>query len=306
MDAYLIAIGTFIGFYAMLALALNVQWGFTGLVNLGHVGFFAIGAYGTALLTVRGAPFLAGMIASVLLAACLGSLVAMATLRLKEDFLTVVTLGFSEIVRLFLINEDWLTRGTNGISGIPRPFRHSFLRGYDLFYLLIVAAVVAVLFFVLERLRKSPYGRVLKAIREDEEIASVAGKNVFRFKVQAFTLGAAIAGLSGFFYAHYITFISPDTFVPSLTIYVWVALIAGGSGNNKGAILGAVVLMGFLEGTRFLKDFIPFLTGVRLAASREILVGTLLILLMHYKQEGILPEERMRPKEALADPSEKV
>ena len=145
---------------------------------------------------------------------------------------------------------------------------------------------------LLERVRRSPYGRVLRAIREDEDIAQVAGKNTFRFKVQAFTLGAAIAGLSGFLYAHYVSYISPDTFVPALTIYIWVALMAGGSGNNKGAILGAVVLLGFLEGARFLKDLIFFLSDVRLAAAREILVGLFLILLMIYKQEGILPEER--------------
>jgi len=295
MDSYLIAIGTFVGIYALLALGLNVQWGFTGLVNLGHVGFFAMGAYSTALLTVHGAPFALGLAMAILMSACLGALVAMATLRLKEDFLTIVTLGFSEIFRLVLINEDWLTKGANGVTGIPRPWRQLFSRGgYDLFYLGIIAAVVLIVYLVLERMRVSPYGRVLKAIREDDEIASVAGKNVFRFKVQAFTLGAAIAGLAGFFYAHYITYVSPDTFVPALTIYVWVALIAGGSGNNKGAILGAAVLLGFLEGARFVKDFIPFLTDVRLAAAREIMVGLSLILLMFYKQEGILPEERTK------------
>jgi branched-chain amino acid transport system permease protein len=294
MTSYLIAIGTFVGIYALLALGLNVQWGFTGLVNLGHVGFFAMGAYATAYLTVHGAPFIVGLAMAILLSACLGALVAMATLRLKEDFLTIVTLGFSEIFRLFLINEDWLTKGANGISGIPRPWRQLFSRGYDLFYLAIIAAVVLIVYIILERMRVSPYGRVLKAIREDDEIASVAGKNVFRFKVQAFTLGAAVAGLAGFLYAHYITYVSPDTFVPALTIYVWVALIAGGSGNNKGAILGAAVLLGFLEGARFIKDFIPFLTDFRLAAAREIMVGLSLILLMFYKQEGILPEPKTR------------
>ena len=294
MNAYLIAIGTFVGIYALLALGLNVQWGFTGLVNLGHVGFFAMGAYSTALLTVHGAPFVLGLTMAIMMSACLGALVAMATLRLKEDFLTIVTLGFSEIFRLFLINEDWLTRGANGITGIPRPLRHLFSRGYDLFYLCAIGFVVLIVYLILEKVRISPYGRILKAIREDEEVAAVAGKNIFRFKVQAFALGAGIAGLAGFFYAHYITYVSPDTFVPALTIYVWVALIAGGSGNNRGAILGAVVLMGFLEGARFLKDFIPFLTDFRLAAAREIMVGLFLILLMFYKQEGILPEARTR------------
>lgn len=293
MSAYLVAIGNFVGIYALLALGLNIQWGFAGLVNLGHVGFFAMGAYATALLTVHGAPFALGLAAAIFLSACLGAFVATTTLRLKEDFLTIVTLGFSEIFRLFLINEDWLTRGANGITGIPRPWRSFFSQGYELFYLCLISAVVLIVFRILERIRRSPYGRVLRAIREDDEIASVAGKNVFWFKVQAFTLGAAIAGLAGFLYAHYITYVSPDTFVPALTIYVWVALIAGGSGNNKGAILGAFVLMGFLEGARFAKDFIPFLTDVRLAAAREIIVGLALILLMFYKQEGLLPEERI-------------
>jgi len=292
MSSYLIAIGTYVGIYALLALALNIQWGFAGLVNLGHVGFFAVGAYSTALLTTHGWSFPAGLVAAVLLAAVLGAFVAMATLRLREDFLAIVTLGFSEVLRLFLINEDWLTKGTNGITGIPRPFREAFGSGYDLFYLGLVAFAVLIAYLLLERVRRSPYGRVLRAIREDEDIAQVAGKNTFRFKVQAFTLGAAIAGLSGFLYAHYVSYISPDTFVPALTIYIWVALMAGGSGNNKGAILGAVVLLGFLEGARFLKDLIFFLSDVRLAAAREILVGLFLILLMIYKQEGILPEER--------------
>lgn len=294
MIAYLVAIGAFVGIYALLALGLNVQWGFTGLVNLGHVGFFAMGAYSTALLTVHGAPFALGLAAAIVMSACLGAFVATTTLRLKEDFLTIVTLGFSEIFRLFLINEDWLTKGANGITGIPRPWRSLFSQGYEFFYLALISGVVLVVYLILERLRRSPYGRVLRAIREDDEIASVAGKNVFWFKVQAFTLGAAIAGLAGFLYAHYITYVSPDTFVPALTIYVWVALIAGGSGNNRGAILGAFVLMGFLEGARFLKDFIPFLTDVRLAAAREITVGLALILLMFYKQEGLLPEERSK------------
>jgi branched-chain amino acid transport system permease protein len=292
MSSYVIAIGTFVGIYALLALALNVQWGFAGLVNFGIVGFFAIGAYSTALLTIHGMPFIAGLVLAILLSALLGALVAMATLRLKEDFLAIVTLGFSEILRLFLINEDWLTKGTNGISGIPRPFRQAFSQGYDLFYLVLVTGAVLIAFFVLERVRISPYGRVLKAIREDEDIAQVAGKNTFRFKVQAFTLGASLAGLSGFLYAHYMTFISPESFVLALTIYIWVAIIAGGSGNNKGAALGAVVLMGLLEGTRFLKDLIFFLSDVKLAAAREILVGVLLISVLIYKQEGILPEER--------------
>jgi len=296
MINYLIAILIFVMIYAILSLGLNVQWGFTGLVNLGHVGFFAVGAYTSAILAKLGFPFLFTLAAAMLMAALFGTLLALTTLRLKEDFLAIVTLGFSEILRLFLLNEDWLTGGANGIIAIPSPIRQYIVKYYDPFYLVMLAVVLALLFLFLERLRLSPYGRMLRAIREDELVAATAGKNVFRSKVQAFTLGAALAGLAGVFYAHYLSYIAPEMFVPLVTINIWVALIAGGSGNNKGAILGAFVLMGFLESTRFLKDFIPILTGFRLAAVREILVGVFLILLMIYRQEGVLPEEKIQQR----------
>ena len=296
MINYLIAILTFVMIYAILSLGLNVQWGFTGLVNLGHVGFFAVGAYTSAILAKMGFPFIFTLVAAMLIAAFFGTLLALTTLRLKEDFLAIVTLGFSEILRLFLLNEDWLTGGANGIIAIPRPIQEYFVKYYDLFYLVMLAVVLVLLFLLLERLRLSPYGRMLRAIREDELVAATAGKDVFKSKVQAFTLGAALAGLAGVFYAHYLSYIAPEMFVPLVTINVWVALIAGGSGNNKGAILGAFVLMGFLESSRFLKDFIPILSGFRLAAAREILVGVFLVLLMIYRQEGVLPEEKIQQR----------
>ena len=292
MVNYLVAILSFVMVYAMLSLGLNVQWGLTGLVNLGHVGFFAVGAYTSALLSKLGVPFLPSVAMAMVSAAFFGALVALTTLRLKEDFLAIATLGFSEVLRLFLINESWLTGGANGVTDIPRPLQEFFLPN-DLSYLLMLAGVVTLLFLLLERFRRSPYGRMLRAIREDEIVAATAGKNVFRSKVQAFSLGAAMAGLAGAFYAHYLVYIAPEMFIPMVSINVWVALIAGGSGNNKGAILGAFVLMGFLEGTRFLKDFIPIISGFRLAAVREILVGVSLVLLMIYRQEGIIPEEKV-------------
>jgi branched-chain amino acid transport system permease protein len=133
---------------------------------------------------------------------------------------------------------------------------------------------------------------VLRAIREDETVAAVAGKSVFRFKVQAFALGAAIAGLAGIFFAHYLAYVEPNMFLPQETLFVWLALILGGSGNNRGALLGSLVLMGLLEGSRFAKDFIPFLTGVRLAAAQQMLVGLALVALMIHRPEGLLPERR--------------
>jgi len=289
--AYLTAIATLIGVRALLTLGLNVQWGLTGLVNLGVVAFFAVGAYTSALLAVGGAPLVLAWIAAVALAAAAGAGLAMVALRLREDYLAIVTLGFAEVLRLGLLNESWLTRGANGVTGIPRPLHARFSAHYDLFYLAVVLAAVLLVYAALERVRRSPFGRVLRAIREDEVVAASAGKPVFRFKVQAFALGAGVAGLAGILFAHYLAYIEPNMFLPQESLFVWLALILGGSGNNRGALLGSVVLLGLLEGSRFAKDVIPFLTGVRLAAAQQILVGVVLVVLMIRRPEGLLPEK---------------
>ena len=279
MIAYLVAIATLVGVRALLALGLNVQWRPTGLVNLGIVAFFAVGAYTSALLAVAGTPLAFAWAAAIVLASAAGAGLATIALRLREDYLAIVTLGFAEVLRLFLLNEAWLTRGANGVTAIPRPLHARFAAHYDLFYL------------ALERVRRSPFGRVLRAIREDEVVAAVAGKPMFRFKVQAFAMGAGVAGLAGVFFAHYLAYVEPNMFLPQESLFVWLALILGGSGNNRGALVGSAVLLGLLEGSRFVKDVIPFLTGVRLAAAQQILVGVVLVVLMMRRPEGLLPEK---------------
>lgn len=291
MIAYLTAIAILVGVRALLTLGLNVQWGLTGLVNLGVVAFFAIGAYTSALLAVGGAPLAVAWPAAIALAAAGGAGMAMIALRLREDYLAIVTLGFAEVLRLFLLNEAWLTRGANGVTAIPRPLHARFAAHYDLFYLGLVLATVALAYAALERLRRSPFGRVLRAIREDETVAAVSGKAVFRFKVQAFALGAGVAGVAGILFAHYLAYVEPNMFLPQESLLVWLALILGGSGNNRGALVGSAVLLGLLEGSRFAKDVIPFLTGVRLAAAQQILVGVVLVVLMIRRPEGLLPEK---------------
>ena len=295
MIDYLVAMGTLWGFYALLALGLNLQWGMSGLVNFGLVAFFAVGAYTSALVTLAGAAFPVGVAAAAGLAAVLGLIVALSTVRLREDYLAVVTLGAAEIVRLVVLNEVWLTEGARGLPGIPRPLQGHFTTGYGLFYLGLVVAAVAVSFVLAEAIRRSPFGRVLRAIREDADVTAVAGKNVLAFKLQAFVLGAGIAGVAGSLYAHYLTFLSPDQFDPTVTIYVWIAVIVGGSGNNRGVLMGALILMGLLEGTRFLKDLVPAISGVRLAALRLMFVGVLLIVFMMFRPEGLWKEDKQAP-----------
>jgi branched-chain amino acid transport system permease protein len=296
MENYLVAMLVFAGVYALLALGLNVVWGMAGMINLGLVGFFGLGAYVAALLARRaGWPMAAGLPAAALVAAGAGALVALVTARLRGDYLAIVTLGFSEVVRVTASNEIWLTNGTDGISGIPGPWRGQVSpAAFNLIYLGLVAAAVLVVLVALERVRHSPYGRVLRAIRDDDQVAAVAGKPVRAFKVEAFALGAAVLGLAGALYAHYTSYIAPEAFAPLISIYIVLALTAGGTGNNHGAVLGAALVVFFMESTRFVTGALPGLSPVQAAAVREILIGASLILVLRVRPAGLVPE-RIRP-----------
>jgi branched-chain amino acid transport system permease protein len=292
MENYLIAMAVSAGIYALMALGVNVMWGFAGMVNLGLVGFFAVGAYTSALLTLKaGWAIAAGMAAGMIIAACVGAVVALVTVRLRGDYLAIVTLGFAETIRIVASNAIWLTNGTDGLSGIPGPYRAALSpERFNLLYLAIVALVVAVTYVVNERLRASPFGRVLRAIRDDEQVAAVAGKHVTLFKVKAFAIGSAALGLAGALYAHYTSYIAPDIFVPLFTLYIKLALLTGGLGNNRGAIVGAVAVVFLLESTRFVIPLVPGITPVQGAAIREFLVAALLLVMLRYKPGGLVPE----------------
>jgi branched-chain amino acid transport system permease protein len=276
-----------------MALGLNVIFGLAGMINLGLVGFFAVGAYATAQLTVKlHAPMLAGWVAATGLAALLGAGMAVITARLRGDYLAIVTLGFSEVIRLVASNEIWLTQGTDGISGIPGPGRGvlSPLQ-FNLVFAGVVWVVVGVVALLLGRLSAAPFGRVLRAIREDEMVAAVAGKRVLAFKVQAFAVGAGVLGLAGALYAHYNAYIAPDAFQPLITIYVVLALTAGGTGTMRGAVLGAVLVVALTEGTRFLAGVLPArFSPVQVASLREAVIGVALIFVLYVRPQGLLPE----------------
>jgi branched-chain amino acid transport system permease protein len=295
MMSYVAFIATIGGIYALLALSLNLVWGSTGLVNLGLAGFFAVGAYASAITTGAGAPIPVGLLAAVAGSIAAGLLVTFATLRLRDDYLAIVTLGFAEVVRLVAVNERWLTNGADGISGIRAPFKQTFgPQGFDLFYFGLVSIFVVLVWFVLRRIDLSPYGRTLKAIREDQELAAFAGKSVLRFKFEAFALSAAIAGLAGALYGHQQSYISPDHFQPLITIYIFLAVTAGGVGRPVGAVAGAYVVVVFLETTRFVAAVVPGLEPVQIASVREMLVGAALILVLRLKPQGILPERILK------------
>ena len=296
MENYLIAMGVSAGIYALMALGVNVVWGFAGMVNLGLVGFFAVGAYTSALLTLKaGWSIAAGMGAAIIVAALVGALVALITVRLRGDYLAIVTLGFAETIRIVASNAIWLTNGTDGLSGIPGPGRGVLSpEMFNLVYLAIVGVIVAIAYVINERLRASPFVRVLRAIRDDEQVAAVAGKHVTLFKVKAFAISSAALGLAGALYAHYTSYIAPDIFVPLLTLYIKLALLAGGLGNNRGAIVGAFAVVFLLESTRFVIPFVPGITPVQGAAIREFLIASFLLVMLRYKPTGLVPETPTR------------
>ncbi|UOM32715.1 branched-chain amino acid ABC transporter permease [Acuticoccus sp. I52.16.1] len=304
MLSYLLATLTFAGIYAMLALGLNVIWGMTGMINLGLAGFFAVGAYVSALVSIAGVPIPLAALCAMAAAALVGGLLSRLTLKLRGDYLAIVTLGFGEVVRLFAANEIWLTNGSDGISGIPGPFRSELTPfEFNALFAAITVVLVAVAWFLSRRLRVSPYGRALRALREDETAAAVAGKPVRRMKVEAFAFGAALLGLGGVLYAHFTSYIAPDVFRPLLTIYIFLSLTAGGTGNATGAVVGAVIVMGILEGSRFLEGMIPHLSGAQGAALREMVIGSLLILIMRIRPTGLLAERPPKPPGDVAAPA---
>ncbi|HEY7521625.1 MAG TPA: branched-chain amino acid ABC transporter permease [Methylomirabilota bacterium] len=296
MTEYLIAIATIVGIQILLTLGLTLHYGITGLVNFGHVAFYALGAYASALLTLAGAPFVVAMLVGVALAVAASLLVGTATLRLREDYFAILTLGFSELLRLLLLNARELTRGALGIPGIPRPWRA--LPGVPdhVAYLLLVLVAVAIAFVLSEILARSPLGRTLRAIRDDDQAAMALGKDVLRFRLTALAWGAGLAAVAGSLWAHYVTYVVPDQFTPEITFYTWMAMIIGGPGSMRGAVWGTAVLFVVLEGTRFAKDVMPMLDAPRLAALRQIVIGLgLIVLTVYLRKLGGRTRPRVAP-----------
>ena len=313
------------GIYAVFALGLNVHWGFTGLFNIGIAGFFALGAYTTALLTTQPPDpalfedfvfggnlaqtamfdwgidvwFVIGLAAAATVCAVVALLIGYVTLRLREDYLAIATLGIAESLRLFFLNEKWVANGSKGLYRIPK-FLEDWIAPdqYDYLYIVVVLIVLAAIYFAVDRAIKSPWGRVLRAIREDEIATEASGKDVFAFKLQAFILGAAVMGIGGALFAHHIRFLSPITFDPLLaTFVIWAMLMVGGSGNNRGAILGAFVVWGIWAGTQFLPGILST------PEFRLTMIGVLIVAVILLKPGGLLGERRRTAQTSRGDPA---
>jgi branched-chain amino acid transport system permease protein len=298
---YLVAFLIFGGIYAILCLALNVQWGFGGLFNAGIAGFFAVGAYTSALLTAAPAlthvggfelPVPVGILAAALTAGLTGWAVAKICIRLKSDYLAMASIGIAEILRMVIVNEDWLTNGSLGITNIPRPF-DGLVQGReaDILFLAVVWVIVAVIYLICNRLYDSPWGRTLRAVRDNEDAARAVGKDVDAIRLQTFVIGAALMGVAGALSAHYFRFLSPEATEPLLiTFLVWVMLMAGGSGNNKGAIVGALSVWAIWSMTEIFANRLPAELATRSSYIRMLLIGLLLQFVLQKYRSGLLPE----------------
>lgn len=279
---YVMHIAITIAIYGILVLGLELVLGQTGLFSLGHAAFYGMGAYTSALLvTLLGWPLWLGAIGAVIASGLLGVLLGFPTLRLRGDYLAIATLGFGEIFRLIMVNWDSLTKGPMGLPGIPRPQLLGETFDRTMYYYLIVGAFFLCL-ALCYRISGSFLGRAFRAVRDDEDAAEFLGINIAKYKILAFAIGGMIAGLAGSFYAHYITFISPDTFVYQDSATLLAMVFLGGAGTVIGPVVGAVVLVILPELLRFLVEW------------RMMVVGVLMVVMMIYRPQGIMGEGKIR------------
>jgi branched-chain amino acid transport system permease protein len=289
--------------YAIIVLGLNLQWGHTGLFNVGVAGFVAVGAYTSAILTTPetaeriggfGWPVAAGWLAAMVTSGLAGLLVGVLTLRLRHDYLAITTFGVAVTIQLIATNAQPLTGGTFGIQFVPKPLQGWLGTGaaWNAAYLGLVLALLGLAWWALETLVRSPWGRVLRAIREDEVAAESLGKRAFVYRLQSFVIGSALMGLGGAVYAHFVGYIAPEDFLPILTFQLWAMLIVGGSGRNVGAILGAYVVWGFWAvAGGALRGLVPQAEQARAAALQVALIGALIALVLVLRPRGLLGEQ---------------
>ena len=323
--SFLTGFAILVAIFAISALGLNVHWGYTGILNFGVVAFFMVGAYTAAVITKEPAtteyvryvggfgdkldfipfldseqwlPFLFGTAGAAIVSGALAFLLSIPTLRLREDYLAIATIGIAELLRRITIEERGLVNSDRGLIGIPAPLEELVdPPEYKFVFFGVAVALVILIFIALERGSRSPWGRVLKAIREDETTTAAAGKDIFGFKMQSFVVGAMIMGIGGAAYAYYSRTVSPDAFTHFFgTFLIWAMLIVGGSGNNKGAILGAYIVWGFYSVTGLMRAYfadwgVEFLE-LRMSFIRDFVVGALIVVVLLLRPAGLMPEER--------------
>jgi len=287
---YLLHILVIAGIYIILTLSLNLIVGYTGLPALGHAAFSCIGAYTSSLLALNmGLSPWIGLLTGACAAALFGIVIGYPAVRLKGDYLALATFGLGVII--YSIAKNWisLTRGPMGLPGIPGFSIFGFQLSEIWSYLLLILVFVIITIFVIRRIVNSPFGRILRSIREDEVASQALGKDTTRHKLLVFIIGAFFAGIAGSLYAHYITFIDPSSFTVMESITILLMVIFGGMGSISGSIAGAVILVVFPELLRFLG-----MPSSIAAPMRQMIYGLLLVVLMIKRPQGIMGRYRFK------------
>lgn len=290
---YILHILILIGIYTILSVSLNLIAGYTGLISIAHAAFYGVGAYVAALMALNmHTPFLVNIVCAVILCGLLGVLVGIPSLRIRDDYFVIATFAFQVITFNVLNNWVSLTGGPMGLPGIPQPTIFGIQISSQVGYLLLVSVFCALTLWVIHRIVRSPFGRVLNAIREDEVFAQAAGKNIATYKVLVFVIGAGMAAVAGVIYAYYISFIDPTSFTVMESIFIISIVIIGGAGNLWGPVVGAVVLVLLPELLRFIG--LPSSVAANL---RQIIYGVLLVTFMIWRPRGLLGEYAFHARE---------
>lgn len=300
--SYLVFFATTASILAIAVLGLNLQWGNTGLFNGGVVAFFGAGAYGTLILggTAQeghiggfGLAYPLALLGGMAAAGLMAWIVGLLTLRLRHDYLAIATFGVAVAFENLMRNAEWLAGGAKGVRGFERPLRETIGDGFLynlLFFVFVLLALVATYIF-LERLVASPFGRLLRAIREDEDAARSLGKSPSRVRLTAFVTGSVILGLAGGLYGTFYAFVSPQDVLPTLTFQIWAMLIVGGAGNNRGAVFGAFLIWGAWTASGWaLSRFAPVEAQLYTGSVQFVLIGSVIVGMLVWRPQGLLPE----------------
>jgi len=282
ISAYILHIVIMICIFAILSVSLNVALGYTGLINLGHVAFFGIGGYTSAILVMNDVPFIIAMLLAGVLASIFGLLLALLTNKFKGDYLALGTLGFSFVAYAVFLNWKSVTRGSLGIPGIPKPEVFGLKIASVESYTVFATIVLMISTFILWRLVRSRYGRLLEAVRDDAIGLSVFGKNVFKLKSQAMMISAFFAGIAGSVFAHYISYIDPTTFYLGDIVIMLTIVIVGGLASIRGSILASILIIALPELLRFVD-----LPSSVIGAARQIMYSAVLILILMFRPRGL-------------------
>jgi branched-chain amino acid transport system permease protein len=284
METYVLGILVTLAIYGMLAVSLDLLIGYTGLFTIVHGALFGAGAYASAILALGyGFPFWAGALGGIVTGAVISLLIAIPSLRVSGHYLVLASFGVQEVLSGLYLNLDSMTGGPGGLRGIPRPTIFGMTVQSNGAYLALYAVILLVIFALLLRLVHSPFGLLLKAVREDEMAPQALGKDIVALKVKAFVLAGAIAGLAGAMYGHYVTFISPESFDVHASIFVLSMVLIGGMGTLYGALLGAAVLVILPEMLRFLP-----IGSSDLGPVRQIVYGAILVAFCFMRPRGLV------------------